>query len=56
MPCVQPFTIQNAAKSAVSDMQPKRMFSTADRASPSTMKTRAFTRSAQKPLTKRLAP
>ena len=56
MPCVQPFKIQNAAKSSESDEQPKRRFISAESARPTVMKMRPFSRSAQNPFTKRLTP
>ena len=56
MPCVQPLTIQNAAKRTVSDVQPKRKFMSAESARPIVMKTRPFSLSAQNPFTKRLTP
>ena len=56
MPCVQPFKIQNTAKRTVTDVQPKRKFMSAESAKPIVMKMRPFSRSAQKPFTKRLNP
>ena len=56
MPCVQPFAIQNTANKIDRLVQPKRKFISAESANPTAMKTRPFSRSAQKPLTNLLSP